>query len=212
MAPGVEKTVAERKNRTTQQERIIAESSRLFWEKGYAETSMKDIAGACGFRPGNIYNFFTGKESILFEILYQEMMDIVAPIAHLKDDESVDPVAALRLMIENHVKLTLGEKSSSKLLFDVGLNNLSPGNRKKIIKLRDDYDAIGVAIVRRGKKAGIFAKDVDDKIAVFSIGSIIARSRIWYSPKGKYSVDEIIELMFRFALRGLGGGAVLAKR
>ena len=197
---------------TTQQERIIAESSRLFWEKGYAETSMKDIAGACGFRPGNIYNFFTGKESILFEILYQEMMDIVAPIAHLKDDESVDPVAALRLMIENHVKLTLGEKSSSKLLFDVGLNNLSPGNRKKIIKLRDDYDAIGVAIVRRGKKAGIFAKDVDDKIAVFSIGSIIARSRIWYSPKGKYSVDEIIELMFRFALRGLGGGAVLAKR
>ncbi|HNW27932.1 MAG TPA: TetR/AcrR family transcriptional regulator [Spirochaetota bacterium] len=204
--------MAERKNRTTQQERIIAESSRLFWEKGYAETSMKDIAGACGFRPGNIYNFFTGKESILFEILYQEMMDIVAPIAHLKDDESVDPVAALRLMIENHVKLTLGEKSSSKLLFDVGLNNLSPGNRKKIIKLRDDYDAIGVAIVRRGKKAGIFAKDVDDKIAVFSIGSIIARSRIWYSPKGKYSVDEIIELMFRFALRGLGGGAVLAKR
>jgi len=212
MAPGVEKTVAERKNRTTQQERIIAESSRLFWEKGYAETSMKDIAGACGFRPGNIYNFFTGKESILFEILYQEMMDIVAPIAHLKDDESVDPVVALRLMIENHVKLTLGEKSSSKLLFDVGLNNLSPANRKKIIKLRDDYDAIGVAIVRRGKKAGIFAKDVDDKIAVFSIGSIIARSRIWYSPKGKYSVDEIIELMFRFALRGLGGGAVLAKR
>ncbi len=204
--------MAERKNRATQQELILAVSSRLFWEKGYAETSMKDIAGVCGFRPANIYNFFTGKESILFEILYREMVDIVVPIAHLKDDESVNPVEALRLMIENHVKLTLGEKRSSKLLFDVGLNNLSPANRKKIIRLRDDYDAIGVAIVRRGKKAGIFAGDVDDKIAVFSIGSIIARSRIWYSPKGKHSVDEIIELMFRFALRGLGGGAVLKAR
>jgi TetR/AcrR family transcriptional regulator, cholesterol catabolism regulator len=210
--PAMESIMAERKNRKTQQELIIAESSRLFWERGYAETSMKDIAGACGFRPANIYNFFTSKESILFEILYQEMTDIVSPIKNLKDDESVDPVDALRLMIENHVKLTLGEKSSSKLLFDVGLNNLSPANRKKIIKLRDDYDAIGVAIVRRGKKAGIFARDVDDKIAVFSIGSIIARSRIWYSPKGRYSVDEIIEFMYRFALRGLGAGASLKIR
>lgn len=197
--------MAARKSRKTQQELIIAESSRLFWERGYAETSMKDIAAACGFRPANIYNFFTGKESILYEILFQEMTDIVAPISYLKDDETVDPVEALRLMIENHVKLTLGEKSSSKLLFDVGLKNLVPANRKKIIKLRDDYDAIGVAIVKRGKKAGIFAKDVDEKIAVFSIGSIIARSRIWYSTKGKYTVDELIELMFRFALRGLGG-------
>ncbi len=203
--------MAERKSRKTQRELIIAESSRLFWEKGYAETSMKDIAGACGFRPANIYNFFDGKETILFEILHQEMTDIVSPIRYLRDDETVDPVKALRLMIENHVKLTLGEKSTSKLLFDVGLKNLTPANRKKIIRLRDDYDAIGVAIVRRGKKAGLFAKDIDEKIAVFSIGSIIARSRIWYSPRGKYSVEEIIELMFRFALRGLGGGGALKK-
>jgi TetR/AcrR family transcriptional regulator, cholesterol catabolism regulator len=204
--------MAERKNRKTQQELIISESSRLFWEKGYAETSMRDIAGACGFRPANIYNFFDGKETILFQILYQEMMDIVSPIRYLRDDDAVDPVKALRLMIENHVKLTLGEKSSSKLLFDVGLKNLTPANRKKIIRLRDDYDAIGVAIVRRGKKAGVFASDIDDKISVFSIGSIIARSRIWYSPRGRYSVDEIIELMFRFALRGLGGGEALVKK
>ncbi len=204
--------MAERKNRTTQQELIIAESSRLFWEKGYAETSMKDIAAACGFRPANIYNFFDGKETILFEILHQEMLDIVSPIRYLGEDETVDPVRALRLMIENHVKLTLGEKSSSKLLFDMGLKNLTPANRRKIIKLRDDYDAIGVAIVRRGKKAGLFARDIDEKIAVFSIGSIIARSRIWYSPRGRFSVDEIIEFMFRFALRGLGGGEALIKK
>lgn len=195
----------ERKKGALQRERIIAESSTLFWDKGYAETSMRDIAAACGFRPANIYNFFESKESILCEILYQEMIEIVSPIRSLADDESVSPAEALRLMIENHVRLTLGEKRSSRLLFDVGLKNLSPANRKKIIGLRDDYDGIGEAIIRRGKKAGVFAKDVDEKIAVFSIGSIIARSRIWYSPNGRYSVDEIIELMCRFALRGLGG-------
>lgn len=196
--------MAERKKASAQREHIISKSSTLFWEKGYAETSMKDIAAACGFRPANIYNFFRSKESILYEILRQEMEDIVSPIKHLRDDESVDPLAALRLMIENHMRLTLGEKRSSKLLFDVGLKNLSPANRKKIVGLRDEYDGIGVAIIRRGKKAGLFAKEIDEKIAVFSIGSIIARSRIWYSPKGKCTVDELIEFMYRFALRGLG--------
>jgi AcrR family transcriptional regulator len=198
--------MAERKPRKTQQELIIAEASQLFWEKGYAETSMKDIATACGFRPANIYNFFDSKESILFEILLQEMMEIVAPIEHLRNDEGLDPVMCLRMLVENHVRLTLGEKSKSKLLFDVGLNNLGPARRKKIIQLRDDYDTIGIAIVRRGKKAGIFSKDIDEKIAVFSIASIIARSRIWYSPKGKYTVDEIIDFIIKFSLHGLGAG------
>jgi TetR/AcrR family transcriptional regulator, cholesterol catabolism regulator len=197
--------MAVRKKGSSQRELIIAKSSTLFWEKGYAETSMRDIAGACGFRPANIYNFFESKEAILYEILYQELAEILAPIGHLLKDETVSPAAALRLMIENHAKLALGDKSSSKLLYDVGLKNLSPMNRKKIIRLRDEYDEIGKAIIRRGKKAGLFAKDVDEKIAVFSIGSIIARSRIWYSPRGKYSVDEIIELFYTFALRALGG-------
>jgi AcrR family transcriptional regulator len=204
--------MAGRKKRKTQRELIIAESSTLFWEKGYAETSMKDIAKACGFRPANIYNFFDSKESILNEILLQEMMEIVTPIKHLKDDEGVDPVECMHMMIENHVKLTLGEKSKSKLLFDVGLKNLTPANRKKIIKLRDDYDAIGIAIIRRGKKAGIFMKNIDEKIAVFSIASIIARSRIWYSPRGKYTVDEIIEFIFKFCLRGLGAESCAEKK
>ncbi|MBN1534466.1 MAG: TetR family transcriptional regulator [Spirochaetes bacterium] len=189
--------------RKSQQEKILVESSKLFWEKGYAETSMKDIANACGFRPANIYNFFKNKESILFEILLEEMTDIVAPIRHLKDDASISPDRGLYLMIENHVRLTLGEKSSSKLLFDVGLKNLSPANRKQIIKLRDDYDSIGETIIRRGIESGMFA-DIDEKIAVFSIASIIARSRIWYSSKGKYTIDDIVEFVYNFTMRGLG--------
>lgn len=185
---------------------ILSWASRLFWEKGYTETSMKDIAGACGFRPANLYNFFEAKESILYEILLLEMNEIVEPIRHLKGNDGGDPVSALRLLIENHLRLTLGEKRSSKLLFDVSLKNLSGPHRKAIIRLRDEYDAIGAAIIGRGIKEGIFARDLEIKIAVYSIASIIARSRIWFSPGGKYSVEDIIDFVFRFVMHGLGAG------
>lgn len=194
--------MSEEKNGASRKRQILAKASVIFWEKGYAETSMKDIAAACGFRPANIYNYFEKKETILYEILHGEMEDIVGPIRHLGSDDAIDPVKALRLVIENHVKLTLGERRGSKLLFDVGLNNLSAAGRKKIVRLRDDYDRIAVAIIRRGIDAGIF-RDIDPRMAVFGISSMIARSRIWYSPKGRYSVDAIIDFIVDFAMKGL---------
>jgi len=196
----------EEKESKIQQKLILSKSSSLFWEKGYAETSMKDIASECGFRPANIYNFFENKESILFEILYQEMEEILAPIRSLADDETIDPRDGLKMVIENHLRLTLGEKRKSKLLFDSGLNNLTLKNRKKIIRQRDEYDRICINVLERGNKKGIFSC-ANERLAVYCIASMIARSRIWYTPDGEYSVDDIIIFMYDFSLKALGAVA-----
>jgi len=185
-----------------QKELIMDRSRVLFWEKGYMETSMRDIAQACGFRPANIYNFFTNKEQILFEILIDEMNQIIEPIRHLELEDDGDPVRQLRLVIENHTRLTLGHRRSSKLLFDMELGSLSPANKKKIIRLRDDYDRISSAIIRRGVERKIF-NTADDRMAVYCIASMIVRTRMWYSPDGRLSIDEIIDFIFNFALKGL---------
>ncbi|PKL39198.1 MAG: hypothetical protein CVV44_10060 [Spirochaetae bacterium HGW-Spirochaetae-1] len=185
-----------------QKELIMDRSRVLFWEKGYMETSMRDIAQACGFRPANIYNFFTNKEQILFEILIDEMNQIIEPIRHLEHEDDGDPVRQLRLVIENHTRLTLGHRRSSKLLFDMELGSLSPANKKKIIRLRDDYDRIASTIIRRGMERKIF-NTADDRMAVYCIASMIVRTRMWYSPDGRLSIDEIIDFIFNFALKGL---------
>ncbi|MBP7583858.1 MAG: TetR family transcriptional regulator [Spirochaetes bacterium] len=190
------------KNGSAQRNAILRKSSILFWEKGYAETSMKDIASACGFRPANIYNYFDKKETILFEILRGEMDDIVGPIRRLADEATIDPVEALRAVIDNHLRHTLGERRGAMLLFDVGLNNLSAASRKKIVSLRDEYDTISISIIRRGIDSGVF-RDMDPRMAVFSISSMIARSRIWYSPKGRYSIGAIGDFIFDFAMKGM---------
>jgi len=190
------------KNGSAQRNAILQKSSVLFWEKGYAETSMKDIASACGFRPANIYNYFDKKETILFEILRGEMDDIVGPIRRLADDASIGPAEALKAVIDNHLRHTLGERRGAMLLFDVGLNNLSSASRKKIVALRDEYDTISISIIRRGMESGAF-RDVDPQMAVFSISSMIARSRIWYSPKGKYSIGAIGDFISISRWKGL---------
>ncbi|MCP4131668.1 MAG: TetR/AcrR family transcriptional regulator [bacterium] len=187
-----------------QKERMMARARVLFWEKGYEGTSMKDIAKACGCKPANIYNYFENKETMLYDILKEEMEQIIAPIKGLEQDEETDPLVQLRSLIENHVRLTLSDRRSSKLLFDMELGSLSPVRRKKIISMRDHYDRILRTIIRRGIQAGHFA-DVDEKMAAYSIASMSVRTRLWYSPKGRLTVDEVIDFIFNFAVNGLRG-------
>lgn len=196
----------------TQRRKMLNIARKLFWEKGYLSTSMADISKAYGCRPANIYNFFSDKEEILFEVLKEEMDQIIHPIRHLEEENELPPPEQLRLIIESHLKVTLSYRRSAKLLFDVALDNLSPDNRKKIIDLRDTYDRIIRKVIRRGMESGDWP-EIDVKLAGFMIASMITRTRIWFHPKKGVSINELSDFIFKFALNGLKGeGRKLWKR
>jgi TetR/AcrR family transcriptional regulator, transcriptional repressor for nem operon len=53
----------------TTRDRIIGEAMRLFWEKGYASTSIADILKAADANAGSLYHFFPGKQDLLIAVL-----------------------------------------------------------------------------------------------------------------------------------------------
>jgi len=184
---------------------IVEKAGSLFWDKGYDNTSIRDIARACGFESSNIYYYFRNKEQILFQVIWQDINQLVESIQHLEKDNSRSPVDRLRSLIEIHVDLMLrNQKSSLRLLPDAELKRLAPRHRASVIKARDEYDQILREIIRAGIAQGKFAK-IDEKLAGFAIASAITRSRIWFSPKGKYSVEEISDFIFDFMTKGLVG-------
>lgn len=189
---------------SSQKKRMLAKARILFGEKGYYKTTMRDVARACDCEPGNIYNYFPSKEALLYEALHEEAGWLVSSIKHLENDDVASPVEQLRLLIKNHVGLTLGYRRASKLLFDMELKSLSPANQKKIIELRDAYDRILRKIIRRGINSGDFA-EIDVKLAGYSIAAMILRTRIWFSPRGRLSVNEVTDFIFNFVLNALRG-------
>ena len=184
--------------------KMLNKARALFWSKGYNATSVREIARAYGCKPANVYNFFSKKEDILFEVLLEEMEKIINPIKALEEDEFSHPEAQLRMLIESHLKVTLSYRRSAKLLFDVELDNLSSTQRKKIVGMRDDYDRIIRKIIGRGLKVGCFSK-VDPKLAGFMIASMITRTRIWYHPRKGVTVSQLADFIYKFALNGLRG-------
>lgn len=195
-----------------QKAKMLKTARRLFWEKGYNATSMREIAIAYGCRAANIYNFFSDKEEILFEVLREEMVQIIHPIKHLEEDDGSSPLEQLRFVIESHLKVTLSYRRSSGLLFDVALDSLSPDKRKIIIDFRDTYDRIIRKVIHRGIETGYFPK-LDVRLAGFMIASMITRTRIWFHPQKGVSVSELANFISQFAFNGLRGqGSAISKR
>jgi TetR/AcrR family transcriptional regulator, cholesterol catabolism regulator len=182
--------------------KILALARQLFWQNGYSSVSMRDLARAYGCQPANLYNYFKTKESILFEVLLEEMEQIVQPISHLEHEVDGNPVDQLRFIIESHLKVTLSHRRSAKTLFDVALGNLLPANRKVIISMRDTYDRTIRKVIQRGQEKGLFMP-YDQKLVGFMISSMVTRSRIWFHPKKGVTVDELADFIFRFALTGI---------
>ena len=67
-------------------ETILGHARHLFANKGYAETSVDDIAQACSIQKASLYHYFKSKQEIL-----QQMVDLELEqwwVARLKDYES----------------------------------------------------------------------------------------------------------------------------
>ena len=171
---------------------------------------MRDIAKACKCKPPNIYNFFPSKEAILYEILMSQMESLIASVKHLENDQTTPPVEQLRFLIAGHAAFTFSVTKTSKLLFDVELDSLSPAHRKRIVRMRDTYESIFYEVIRRGIQSGDFA-DIDEKLAVYSIISMILRTIIWFSPEGRLTVPQLIDFIVDFSLNGLRGKRTVKK-
>lgn len=181
---------------------ILEKAESLFWQKGYNSTSMKDIASACDCKPANIYNFFNSKEDILYAVIKDNITRVLSLLEPLENDDITSPLELLKTFINNHHEFLAHKKRSFIVINDTGLKDMSSVHRKEIVGLRDKYDRILRKILRRGIETGVFA-DIDDQVISYFISSIIIRSNIWFSEKGRLTSGQIGDMMFDFVYRGI---------
>lgn len=162
---------------------------------------MREVARACNCTQGNIYNYFSSKEDILYKAILSETRALVEAIRPLENDYDTSPVEQLRVFIERHVEHALSPPKGELLHFEMEMAHLSHSHRANIIRWRNSYDRILRKIMRRGVDAGVFAQ-VNEKLVNYAISSVILRARIWYSPKGDLSLSQLSKGIFELFFCG----------
>lgn len=185
----------------TRRQRILDAARILFWSGGYDKTSMRDLARFCNSDVASVYYYFRSKEHILFEVLFQEESAMLSLAQQIDSDETHGTVEWLRTFIKSQLHVML-DSGQTGLLHDTELRNLSVEHREQIIQIRDQYENILRQCIQRGIEKGEF-RELDVNITSIFIISTLIRSRMWFSPGGRLSVDELAEAVLDIFINGI---------
>ncbi len=93
------------KKQTVDREKIIEVAVDLFYEKGYAATSIRDISRVMKISIATLYYYFRDKEDLLFTIVEDMGNQLLVDLSAVKD-RADDPLDGLRKMMTRHILLT----------------------------------------------------------------------------------------------------------
>lgn len=182
-------------------EQLIDIAARLFDSKGYAQTSINDIARAIGLGRSAVYHYFRNKEEIVAALVEAEALTPSHQLQELNEQADLSPTERLRSAIISGIRrrLSLGSRFILLARLEAQIpDELGPSYNKG---RRDIYDFY-VQCISDGIESGEF-RSVDPKIAAFAVIGMANWTSRWYSPSGSHTPDHIAEIIADMALYSL---------
>ena len=184
---------------------LLKTATNLFYQKGYADTSIRDIGAKAGISNSIVYHYFKNKEELLFEIVKESSQNLLETLKVVEKEHS-DPVECLKEMLKAHtIRFSFGRKREARLLQYE--RYWLRGRRREAI----DKDQRGVYDLYKHKLRQIsdsgLLNEIDLTVLDFSILAVANGFYDWYKEGGRLSEEEVVENILRFVLN-----AVLRKK
>ncbi len=183
-------------------EDVVRAAGRLFAERGFHGTSMRDLGEEVGLLGSSLYSHIEGKEQLLLEVIRRgaRMFQGLADDA-LAADGSV--AQRLRTLIAGHVRIiTDNIDESATFLSDARF--LPAEARAELVELRDEYQRVYRTLLEAGAAAGDFPGLQDPAMTSTFVLSVLNALVRWYRPEGPSTPEEIAERMYGFVMGGIG--------
>src|SRR5256885_6985086 len=96
-------------------ELILRTSARIFAEKSYHSTSMRDISRATGVSLAGLYHYCKSKEELLF-LIQDHCFAVVLERFEERIQGVTDPLTKLHIFIDNHLSFFAANMAEMKVL------------------------------------------------------------------------------------------------
>jgi DNA-binding transcriptional regulator YbjK len=174
--------------------------AKLFSKKGFAETSMDDIASAAKLSKGGIYHYFSSKTEVLYFIL-DNFMDLVLKQLQTELDKYDNVLERVRGLIFCHVDQYPKNLAEAKTLFHE-VQNLPPKYYKGIIAKEREYNHLTHKVLSEFFGPSMKKNQVT---AVTFILLGMCNSIYAYNPENPVSPKQMSQMIFDILVDGVCG-------
>ena len=197
VAPG-----ARRRNRND----VVHAAGRLFAERGFHGTSMRDLGEAMGLLGSSLYAHIGSKNELLVEVIASGAERFSA-LAERVGSSGAAPGERLAQLVAGHVRI-LTDNADHAATFLNEARHLEPEQRARVLAWRDGYEAAYRATLAEGVATGAFRSDLDPARTATFVLSLLNGVQRWYRPDGTDTPDAIAAQLHQFIQRAVAAPEV----
>ena len=180
--------------------KILKSAAKMFAEKGFHHTSVRDISRATKMSLSGLYYYFTTKEELLY--LIQERCFLTL-LHHWEPFEApgLDVRARIRAFAANHLSFFLHNTPEMKVMAHED-ESLTGEFADRILVLKRRYVKVIMDLIGELQKEN-GSQGIDLRVATFALFGMMNWIYTWYQPKRDLPVPQLIEQMMRVYFFGL---------
>jgi AcrR family transcriptional regulator len=180
--------------------RLLKEAARLFREKGYERTTVRDLAAAVGIQSGSLFHHFRTKEEILKAVMVETIHLNTALMRAAVDAEDSDR-SKLRALVRAELESVIGQTGEAMAVLVFEWRSLSAESQAEVLKLRDIYEKLWLNTLESLKQCG--ALEADPFVVRRMLTGALSWTVTWYKPsRGELTLDALTdEIMAMMALK-----------
>lgn len=167
-------------------------AAKLFYEKGYIETSIDDIAQSIKMTKGGIYYYFKSKNEILYFVL-EHYVDLFLENLEQELKKISDPFSKIQFIISRHIDFYYKNLPEGKVLLHE-VHCLLPEYFKVIAMKEKKYLNIVARVL-----SDYFGRNIPKdqlKVITFCLFGMCNWIYSWYDPKGPVIPQKLAKIIY----------------
>jgi AcrR family transcriptional regulator len=185
----------------SRKEQVIRSAAELFREKGYAASSMRDLAQKLGIEAASLYSHIKSKEEILQNLCFDMATEFRKSLDEV-EKQKVSASEKLKNGIIGHIQVMAKDLIASAVFMNEH-RHLSQPYLRDFLLLRINYINRFKAIIEQGMKSGEFKDNIDKKLAVMTLFSSLNWMPQWYDPQSHIVPEDLGQQLADMLVNGL---------
>jgi AcrR family transcriptional regulator len=186
--------------KSVKRELILAEAAKLFKDRGYSGTSMRDLAGQVGMEAASMYNHIKSKDELLDTICFRISDTYISQLAEI-ERTNIAYGEKIKALVRLHIRLMV-EDSAAVSVANHDWKYLPEPRLTEFKQARKTYEKGFAALIEAGIAAGEF-RPVNVSVALFTVLSAVRWVELWYRPGRGLTADELENNIITVLLGGL---------
>jgi AcrR family transcriptional regulator len=179
---------------------ILRTAARIFAEKSYHSTSMRDISRATNVSLAGLYHYCKSKEELLF-LIQDNCFGRVLERLEQRLEGVADPVTKLGIFIENHLSFFAANMSEMKVLSHEA-ESLGGDLYTHVSTRKDNYTKLARQILRDVQETQQSEQQIDLTVATYALFGMMNWIYNLYDPTGKLNVSDLASNVMKLFLNG----------